>query len=254
MAGHRPEASPSSAERVPARGDKGGRKRASIQHLAGTGKGRKRPKEGYVCNACGAQGEARHWIFECEVYKAKKAETKAKVKATDKTTDKATDKTTDTPSGAEAGGTEVGEKKVGDHGGAEGALSKPQKRKKRRGKVDPDANPCKVFVSGLPFNYTKGEVEKLFSECGAVTNVRLLLFSGSKKCNGQAFVCYKESVQAQTCIASLNGRELSAESGKRTLKVVAALSRSRTKPKKQRRPGETFVYRAQGAQAVRNAF
>ena len=94
---------------------------------------------------------------------------------------------------------------------------------------DPAANPCKVFVSGLLFTTTKKELSDLFGSADdqvVVANIRLLLFTGSKRCNGQAFVTMSTSEGASKAIELLHDYEQKDEQGTiRKLKVIPALTR-----------------------------
>ena len=101
----------------------------SIQHLAGTGKPRKPPPEGYQCKACGAAGDNRHWIYECSKKKSKKM------------------------SGTN-GQVDVKHLIVRER-------RQQEERERKRRKLDPDANPNKVFVSGLSFGVTQEAVAEM---------------------------------------------------------------------------------------------
>ena len=86
-----------------------------------------------------------------------------------------------------------------------------KKRKKERGINDPDSK--KVFVSGLPFEAKTKAVEDFFAvtkNCGTVASVRLITFEDTKRCNGQAYVCFDTDAGAQRALG-LSGTTIDAE-------------------------------------------
>ena len=186
----------------------------NIQHLAGTSKRKvKIPPLGYVCNICKASGDDRHYVTACPS-KVKPAVVTTKVvtatttTAAPFTTTVATNKST---------------------------ISASSKSK------DPAANPCKVFVSGLLFSTTKKDLHDMFGnvdESAVVSNVRLLLFTGSKKCNGQAYVTMTTLDGARKAMSTLDGKQVKdAQRTKRMLTVVPALSRNMTNKNNKKRGG-----------------
>lgn len=65
-----------------------------------------------------------------------------------------------------------------------------------------------IFVGNLPFDITEQEIREKFSECGAVSNVKMLTDKFSGRFRGVAFVTMDDDAQAQNAIASLNGADL----------------------------------------------
>ena len=104
----------------------------SIQHLAGTGKPRRPPPQGYQCKACGAAGDNRHWIYECPKKISKKR------------------------GASSTAGVSVNHKLVNER-------KQQEMTEKKRRKLDPGANPNKVFEIGLPFGVTQDVVLKPLS-------------------------------------------------------------------------------------------
>lgn len=79
-----------------------------------------------------------------------------------------------------------------------------------------------IFVGNLPFDITEQEIRDKFAECGAVSNVKMLMDKFSGRFRGIAFVSMDDEQQAQTAIETLDGVEL----GGRPMKVDR--SRERT--------------------------
>ena len=182
----------------------------NIQHLAGTSKRKvKIPPLGYVCNICKASGDDRHYVTACpSKVKPAVVVTSTTTTAAPSTTTVATNKST---------------------------ISASSNSK------DPAANPCKVFVSGLLFSTTKKDLHDMFGnvdESAVVSNVRLLLFTGSKKCNGQAYVTMTTLDGARKAMSTLDGKQVKdAQGTKRMLTVVPALSRNMTNKNNKKRGG-----------------
>ena len=178
----------------------------NIQHLAGTTKRKNvKPPIGYVCNICKAEGESRHYVTMCP-QKVKKTTTTSQQISTTQSI-KSTKTISKTISSSASSSSPTPNIAVND----------------------PAANPCKVFVSGLLFTTTKKELSDLFGSADdqvVVANIRLLLFTGSKRCNGQAFVTMSTSEGASKAIELLHDYEQKDEQGTiRKLKVIPALTR-----------------------------
>eukprot|EP00944_MAST-04C_sp_MAST-4C-sp1_P013642 g13642.t1 len=172
----------------------------SIQHLAGTGKPRRPPPQGYQCKACGAAGDNRHWIYECPKKISKKR------------------------GASSTAGVSVNHKLVNER-------KQQEMTEKKRRKLDPGANPNKVFVSGLPFGVTQDVVLETFESCGTISKIQLLYFPGRRfKCKGQCFVTFTSSAAATFAVQRVNGKTMKGEDGKtRYLEVVHSRSRSLNK-------------------------
>ena len=183
------------------------KKFVNIQHLAGTTKRKNvKPPIGYVCNICKAEGESRHYVTMCPQKVKKSVPANA-------TTTKSTKSTTQQISTTQS----IKSTKTISKTISSSAIN------------DPAANPRKVFVSGLLFTTTKKELSDLFGSADdqvVVANIRLLLFTGSKRCNGQAFVTMSTSEGASKAIELLHDYEQKDEQGTiRKLKVIPALTR-----------------------------
>jgi hypothetical protein len=74
--------------------------------------------------------------------------------------------------------------------------------KSTKGIHDPDEK--KVFVSGLPFEAKKKDVEALFSSCGKLVQCKLLTFPDTGRCKGQAYLTFDSQESAKKAVA-LNG-------------------------------------------------
>jgi RNA recognition motif. (a.k.a. RRM, RBD, or RNP domain) len=71
-----------------------------------------------------------------------------------------------------------------------------------KGIHDPDEK--KVFVSGLPFESKRNDIEALFSSCGKLMQCKILTFPDTGRCKGQAFLTFDTTESAQKAVA-LNG-------------------------------------------------
>lgn len=122
-----------------------------------------------------------------------------------------------------------------------------QVSKRLRGIHAPDDR--KVFCSGLAFDMKRKDVELLFKDCGSIVHCKLLTFSDTGRCKGQAYVTF-DSAESARKARQLSGTTLSAtsnddkkkkkktkeSSNKRTdlkLKVTKVLNRTQTKQHKQ---------------------
>lgn len=74
--------------------------------------------------------------------------------------------------------------------------------KSTKGIHDPDEK--KVFVSGLPFEAKRKDVEALFSSCGKLVQCKLLTFPDTGRCKGQAYLTFDSQESAKKAVA-LNG-------------------------------------------------
>lgn len=72
-----------------------------------------------------------------------------------------------------------------------------------------------IFVGNLPFDITEQEIRDKFAECGAVSNVKMLMDKFSGRFRGIAFVSMDDQAQAEKAVETLNGVEL----GGRPMKV-----------------------------------
>jgi hypothetical protein len=80
--------------------------------------------------------------------------------------------------------------------------------KKLRGIHHPDAR--KVFVSGLPFEMKKQDVEGLFKGCGSIAQCKLVTFPDTGRCKGQAFISFDTDEGAKQAL-KLSGQILQNE-------------------------------------------
>src|SRR3990167_3240407 len=82
----------------------------------------------------------------------------------------------------------------------------------------------KLYVGGLPYSVTEGQLEEIFSKHGTVQSAR----GSSDKCTGRSrgfgFVEMGSDAEAQKAIEALNGTELEG----RTLVVNEARPQERT--------------------------
>lgn len=71
--------------------------------------------------------------------------------------------------------------------------------KSTKGNNDPDDK--KVFVSGLPFEAKRKDVEALFSSCGKLLQCKLLTFPDTGRCKGQAYLTFETEEEAKKAVA-----------------------------------------------------
>ncbi len=76
----------------------------------------------------------------------------------------------------------------------------------------------KIYVGGLPFSTTEGQLEEIFSAHGTVESARVITDKFTGKSRGFGFVEMGSSNEAQKAIESVNGTEIEG----RTLTVNAA--------------------------------
>ena len=79
----------------------------------------------------------------------------------------------------------------------------------------------KLYVGGLPFSVTDGNLEELFKEHGTVESARVISDKFTGKSRGFGFVEMSSGGEAQKAIEALNGTEIEG----RTLTVNEARPR-----------------------------
>ncbi len=86
-----------------------------------------------------------------------------------------------------------------------------------------------LFAGGLPYEITREELMELFSACGKVSDVKLIMDGFTGRSKGFGFVEMATEAEAQAAIAKLNGTTL----GERTLFI----SEARPQENRPSRPG-----------------
>ncbi len=76
----------------------------------------------------------------------------------------------------------------------------------------------KIYVGGLPFSTTEGQLEEIFSAHGTVESARVITDKLTGRSRGFGFVEMGSSGEAQKAIESVNGTEIEG----RTLTVNEA--------------------------------
>lgn len=66
----------------------------------------------------------------------------------------------------------------------------------------------KLYVGNLPFSTTENDLQDLFTQHGAVTDVHLVMDRATQRPRGFAFVTMGDSTAAEAAISSLNGYKL----------------------------------------------
>ena len=80
----------------------------------------------------------------------------------------------------------------------------------------------KLYVGNLSFESTENDLQDLFEQHGAVSEVNLMMDRMTGKSRGFAFVTMNDDAQATAATGALNGRELNG----RTLTVNEARPRA----------------------------
>lgn len=100
--------------------------------------------------------------------------------------------------------------------------------KSTKGIHDPDEK--KVFVSGLPFEAKRKDVDALFASCGKLLQCKLLTFPDTGRCKGQAYLTFDTAESAKKAVA-LNGTTIDAAVNDSTKKGEAGKARTELKLK-----------------------
>lgn len=82
----------------------------------------------------------------------------------------------------------------------------------------------KLYVGGLPYSVTEGQLEEIFSQHGSVQSARVISDKFTGRSRGFGFVEMGSDDEAQKAIQALNGTELEG----RTLVVNEARPQERT--------------------------
>lgn len=91
----------------------------------------------------------------------------------------------------------------------------------------------KLYVGGLAYSVTEGELEALFAEQGKVVSTAVIKDRDSGQSKGFGFVEMEDAAAAQAAIAALNGKEVSGRS------IVV----NEARPQEERRPGGSSSFR-----------
>ncbi|XP_041774235.1 RNA-binding motif protein, X-linked 2 [Anopheles merus] len=65
-----------------------------------------------------------------------------------------------------------------------------------------------IFVGGLPYDLTEGDVLCVFSQYGEIVNVNLVRDKATGKSKGFAFICYEDQRSTVLAVDNLNGIKL----------------------------------------------
>ncbi|KAK3919500.1 RNA-binding motif protein, X-linked 2 [Frankliniella fusca] len=65
-----------------------------------------------------------------------------------------------------------------------------------------------IFVGGLPFDLTEGDVICVFSQYGEVVNINLVRDKGTGKSRGFCFICYEDQRSTNLAVDNFNGIKL----------------------------------------------
>ncbi|MBI5244486.1 MAG: RNA-binding protein [Elusimicrobia bacterium] len=76
----------------------------------------------------------------------------------------------------------------------------------------------KLFVGGLPYEFTSEQLREMFAACGSVAAVQLIMDGDRPRSKGFGFVEMATEAEAQAAMAKLNGTKL----GERELRISEA--------------------------------
>lgn len=62
-----------------------------------------------------------------------------------------------------------------------------------------------IFVGGLPFDLTEGDIICIFSQYGEVVNINLVRAKDTGKSRGFCFVCYEDQRSTDLAVDNFNG-------------------------------------------------
>ncbi|WJX58192.1 hypothetical protein P8452_43672 [Trifolium repens] len=65
-----------------------------------------------------------------------------------------------------------------------------------------------VFVGGIPFDLTEGDLLAVFAQCGEVVDVNLVRDKGTGKSKGFAFIAYEDQRSTNLAVDNLNGAQV----------------------------------------------
>lgn len=62
-----------------------------------------------------------------------------------------------------------------------------------------------IFVGGLPYDLTEGDILSIFSQYGEVVNINLIRDKKTGKQKGFCFICYEDQKSTILSVDNLNG-------------------------------------------------
>ncbi|XP_057956033.1 zinc finger CCCH domain-containing protein 25 [Malania oleifera] len=65
-----------------------------------------------------------------------------------------------------------------------------------------------VFVGGIPFDLTEGDLLAVFAQCGEIVDVNLVRDKGTGKSKGFAFIAYEDQRSTNLAVDNLNGAQI----------------------------------------------
>jgi len=102
----------------------------------------------------------------------------------------------------------------------------------------------KIFIANVPHNLTELELEKMLTQFGEVTSVKLLTDKETGKRKGFGFIEMQRNDAGQAAITALNGKEVSG----RKIALSVAVEKEQDKQAKFQRPRRE--YRDNGNQEI----
>ena len=93
----------------------------------------------------------------------------------------------------------------------------------------------RLYVGNLPYKTTDEDLNTLFSQAGAVDNVRVMRDMATGRARGFAFVEMANDEAAQKAISQLHGHALEGRAARRERSPSEARRRRRSVPARRRR-------------------
>lgn len=69
-----------------------------------------------------------------------------------------------------------------------------------------------IFVGGLPYDLTEGDIISVFSQYGEIVNINLVRDRVTGKQKGFCFICYEDQRSTILAVDNLNGIKVSLDS------------------------------------------
>ncbi|PZC86724.1 hypothetical protein B5X24_HaOG206286 [Helicoverpa armigera] len=92
-----------------------------------------------------------------------------------------------------------------------------------------------VFVGGLPYDLTEGDIICVFSQYGEIVNINLVRDKATGKSRGFSFICYEDQRSTILAVDNLNGiKEKESKNSVKSGKVKKKKEKKSKKKKKKK--------------------
>nr|CAD2138844.1 unnamed protein product [Meloidogyne enterolobii]CAD2183797.1 unnamed protein product [Meloidogyne enterolobii] len=65
-----------------------------------------------------------------------------------------------------------------------------------------------VYVGNIPYNTTENDIGNMFSSCGVVTNVHIVIDRNTQRSKGFGFCEFQDQQGAENAVQKMNGVEM----------------------------------------------